>query len=615
MAGRKSDPKAAFRMQVHETNHYLYAATVSTEYRNGKRIRRYTHWGTLSRDLVFTPNVKYVMAAQELKESFIFPQEWDVSLATTIALENAEKQREKAAESEAAFGKLSKRKTARVKDEKEQRANDDSASLLYGSVWFLLQLAEKNQVIHDLMETFDRDEKMVRDVLTLATYSLLTGKSYDRLLRDQRITRYPSVGSLTPLCVSEVMQEITERDRVSFCEKRILRHAGETFFACKSNTDSDWGRQRAEMNYGLHRNNVDLEVLRECVAYCASSREPVYYRTFPGNEMDACVERTVHDEMVRLGAREPLELKDGEIKKAARLDAFLRDGRDFVSMVSTREKPIARVISCVKYDADGLPENMRYDAERKLFYASFPMGKKEPLDGGGKRKLSCELFLDPARRPLDLIEVNRRIAAERAELREKERLGTLAREHETINDEVLYHKVSFSYQPETKKVTCAVSEDKKAIRTAREACGFLAYVTYGTMPDAQDLTGQSGESGTGFAGDGGSPIMEACGAREDQRRFYERMKEQLDYHVPGEDVGYGKTGREFIVFVSMILDYLVRKTWESSAALRSHYLTPAGVLDEMADIRVHTGEDGNEYLSRFLPQQEEICEIYGISRD
>jgi hypothetical protein len=587
MAGRKSDPKAAFRMQVHEANHYLYAATVTTEYRDGKRIRRYTHWGTLSRDLVFTPNIKFVMASQDLKEMFIFPKEWDVSLAC-------------AGQAASVVSHVDQVRT----EGQESRPSD--VGLLHGSVWFLLQLAEKSRLTQDLMETFDQDESVVKDILTLAIYSCITGKNYDRLALEQRITKYPSDNVLSGDYVARIMQAVTEQHRAEFCRRRIARHAGEACLVCPSETESARGRQIAAKYYGSHRNNADLEVLRECVGYCGASREPVYYHVFPGSQSDAAMERAAMGELVCLGAESPLMVKGRELERDGELEGHLRAGHAFAVRACAGEKHVARMVSRIRFDAQGLPEDMVYDRARQVFHTRFvkegrrfvpweqstesghgdeSYGISKSREGArmldGKR-LACELFLDPTRRLKELIEVQQR----------------------TMNAQV---------QQESQAVAQGLSllegqanlkdhgkPNEKAMEMARAACGFTAYFTYKAVPFEKAQCRDS------------SWLLEALEVKTAQQRYYERMGAQLDFHVPGEQSEDGKAGREFVIFLSLILESLVKEIWSSSEVLRERYRTPMGVLDEMADIRIITKEDGRKRLTAFLPRQEELCRIYGI---
>ena len=86
----------------------------------------------------------------------------------------------------------------------------------------------------------------------------------------------------------------------------------------------------------------------------------------------------------------------------------------------------------------------------------------------------------------------------------------------------------------------------------------------------------------------------------------------MDFHTQDCSSQDGKAGREFILFVGLILSSVVRNTWRQSAELRKEFKTSLSILDEMADIRWVQYGDGEEHLTSFLSKQVEICKAYGI---
>ena len=85
MAGRPKDPKSPYRVFQHLSNGYQYGSTVQTVYSNeGKRIRKITHWGSLSRELAFKPNLKFIMLPRDERDKFIFPSDWDISAVNSL---------------------------------------------------------------------------------------------------------------------------------------------------------------------------------------------------------------------------------------------------------------------------------------------------------------------------------------------------------------------------------------------------------------------------------------------------------------------------------------------------------------------------------------------------
>lgn len=84
MAGRPKDPNTDFKVILHVHRSYRYAATVPYEpdpKKPGKMRRRYVFWGSVTDDLHFIPNQRYLFATSEERDRLIFPKEWDMSEA------------------------------------------------------------------------------------------------------------------------------------------------------------------------------------------------------------------------------------------------------------------------------------------------------------------------------------------------------------------------------------------------------------------------------------------------------------------------------------------------------------------------------------------------------
>ena len=617
MAGRKPDPNSDHRMRPHLANHYQYAATVSTVYKDGKRIRKYTHWGTLSNDFVFTPNLRFTMSSREVRDSFIFPEGWDTSKALAL---NDEVPRTELPETEATKTDDGKQPDCLLQDEGETATSEGSShvpprektdkhlaqgatggcrDLLYGSVWFLMQIAQLKHVVDDLMATFEYKRAVVNDILTLAIFPYLTRKNFDRLVHEQRITHYPSENVLSSSYITQFTQRISAKNRMDFCKLRIGRQPEGAYLACDSTTRSAWGKCIAEIHYGRNKDNRDMDCTLEAVVYSLTTHEPVYYRMFPGNEPDVRTVRTIASDMSHMGVDDLVTIYDRGYESADNFDEFFREGLAFISCAKVAQEPVINCLLEITYDAQGLPTNMRYDPESRLFYAQFMIGNRTYTDNDGSMSavdsndFRCNVFLNPARRPFELIDTNEKIKAERDMLDEKNRGGLLVSQRSTINKSITFHRVTFDENPETGNVTVSITENEKAVRKARAACGFFSSVTYKAKGDALDM-------------------LRAYKTRDEQEKYFEQMKDQMDFHTQDCSSQDGKAGREFILFVGLILSSTVRNTWKQSAELRKQFKTSLSILDEMQDIRWIRYDNGDEHITSFLSQQVDICKAYGI---
>jgi hypothetical protein len=74
----------------------------------------------------------------------------------------------------------------------------------------------------------------------------------------------------------------------------------------------------------------------------------------------------------------------------------------------------------------------------------------------------------------------------------------------------------------------------------------------------------------------------------------------------------GKTGRLFILFVSMILGCNVRHVWESTV-LEKHFSSSLEVMDEMRSIRCLEHAGKAKHITPFVGDQVRIAEAFGFA--
>ena len=622
MAGRHPDPKSPYRMFPHKSNGYLYGATVRTVYNDqGKRIRKITHWGTLSRELLFTPNVHFMMLKREEIDSFIFPDDWDISLVQNISqagpqstdsIETAtglEDGRQKAdqTQTEAASEDRSDPGLPSSEQTTSSCTAEGAASAfpgiyqdkLYGAVWFLMQIAELKHVIDDLMVTFEYKTSVVNDILTMAIFPYLTRKNFDRLARDQKIRKYPSDNNLTSSYITSFTQGITPQNRMDFCKLRLKRQPQGAFFACDSTTRSAWGSCIAEIHRGRNKDNKEMNCTLEVVVYSLTTHEPVYYRMFPGNEPDARTLRTINEDLRHLGVTRYVTIFDRGYESSDNINDLFRSDFPFIACSKIAQTPVIDCLMQIQYDQNGLAKNMKYDPEYHQYYAQFKVENWVYTDTDGSEVVvsgedfKCNVFLNPARRVFELIDIETEISTEYHELETKEKQELLAERGE-INKKLRFHRVNYIDNPETKETTIEIAEKPDAIAKEKAQCGFCSSISYKAPGDALEM-------------------FKVYKTRDEQEKYFEQMKDQMDFHTQDASSQDGRAGRAFILFVGLILSSTVRNTWRDSVDLRENFTTSLGILDEMEDVRWIQYADGREIMTEFRGLQLPICEAFGIS--
>ncbi|MDY5823236.1 MAG: hypothetical protein SPJ99_00050 [Candidatus Coprenecus sp.] len=151
-------------VSIHKNGGYMYAATHPyTVDDNGNRKYVYCHWGVVDENKKFILGKRYVFASLEERARLIFPDDWDMSEAKCLS---------------------------GTKQPGRPAYTDADKNRFYGDIWLLEQVADKTGLRSDLKQVFENNEEVVNGILTLAYFSVLTGYSYNRMARWQRIVRH-----------------------------------------------------------------------------------------------------------------------------------------------------------------------------------------------------------------------------------------------------------------------------------------------------------------------------------------------------------------------------------------------------------------------------------------
>ena len=344
MRGRTADPNSPYKMLVHTANGYTYAATVVTaKNAEGKNYRKYQHYGTIDQNFVFKPFAEFLFLPGEEKAKFIFPEEWDLSY-----LSNYQKQassgepvtgREKSSDGHADKTKAAESGPASA-NEVVPPVSDQYNNRLYGHVWFMLKIAEKLHVYDDLMITFDHEEEIVNDILTLAVYPCLGNMNYSHVSEWQQCTKTMSLEALTPPRITNFTKRIQERHRMSFIKLRVEKQPKEAVLACDSTTRSAWGSHIAEIRWGNNKDNADLANTVEVVVYSVSSHQPIYYRSFAGNISDLSTVTTILYDLRQLDIDDVTVIFDRGYASPDNMERFFRADLSFLMCSKTNQKPV-----------------------------------------------------------------------------------------------------------------------------------------------------------------------------------------------------------------------------------------------------------------------------------
>ena len=563
---RKADPNADYKVSVHKVGKYTYATTqpATIDPVTGKKIHRHFTWGTLE-GLTFIPGRNYRLASPEERRKLIFPDEWDMS------------------EAERYSGDKTAGRTSYT---------GIDADRFYGDIWLLENIAKSTSIRQDLEKVFDGNKELVDDIMTLAMFPYLSGFSYNRLARNQRICRYPSDSELTSSRITAITQRITEKHRAALLKLRAARMGKEELCAVDSTTRSAYGRSLVDIRWGKNKDHLPLAQTLEVVVYSLSSHMPVYYRSFPGNMPDSRSLDVIYRDLAQAGFSDYVMISDRGYSSMKNIEKAIWRKQRMVMCVKTDTSLVYdRIQSMGEYNTR--PEDMAIDKETHLYYRQFDI--EYDVQGTGKSvhkadRLRLNLYLDSVRRSEELTELEIELLTQQETLESAIRSGEAIGEADmpSFKRSVRYFKVSFN---ESGFIESFERNDRK-IKKTQTLSGFFAILTH-----RMDCTAME--------------AFHIYRMRDEQEKYFQQMKNQMHLNNQGNWSEEGKVGRLFIAFVGLILSSQVRHIWKSSE-LHDMFDSSLAVLDEMRSIRCieHTGKA--KILTSFVGKQVEICKAFGI---
>lgn len=530
----------------------------------GKRKYSILHWGTLDEHRRFTPGKRYIYASPEERSKLIFPDDWDMSLAESLS---------------------SKRQQGRPAYEGED------VNRLYGDVWLLEQVALKTGIRKDLLTVFEGNVEMVDSIMTLAFFPYLTGYTYNRLARWQRVTKTPSDVELTPTLITRLTQSITESNRMNLFALRANRMGKSELCAVDSTSRSAYGDSLADIKWGRNKEDVALEQTLEVVVYSLSSHMPIYYRTFPGNIPDSRSVDTILTDLTHAGFPKIILITDRGYDSLANLERYILRHQQMILCVKVRQALVMEKILELGVFT-GRPEGMQIDAESRMYHKQYDLVYDIQNKGGGPTRadrLKLNLYFDAVRRGQELTTLDIAIESQR------EALQSIMKSAEPLDDDLSlkkhYNWFDIEYDASDRHLLGFTLKEKK-VASAKRASGFFANITHGL-----DM--------------GSMEALEAYRLRDEQEKYFQQMKGQMGFGKQRCWSEEGKTGRHFVLFTALIKSSYVRHIWKTTK-LKDRFHSPHEELDEMRSIRCIEHKGKSRFITPFVGSQLEICNAFGL---
>ena len=563
---RPVDPNAQYRVRPHINNGYTYASTQPSyiDPETGKKKYRYIHWGTIDESLKFTPNYRFISATPEKRSQLIFPKEWNMVEAEKLT---------------------GLRKPGRP------AYNGKEHNRLYGDIWLLEQIAAKTGIRQDLETVFSGNCELVDDIITLAIFPYITKFTYNRVARWQDVARAPSGRELTPSVITRLTQSITEQHRMALLKLRAARLQRDELCAVDTTSRSAYGGGLADIHWGKNKDRLPLEQTTEVVVYTLSSHMPVYYRTFPGNMPDSRSFDVILTDLEHAGFKELVLITDRGYDTLRNLEKYILRGQSIVMCVKSGQANVLKAIRELG-EFGARPEGMAVDPYAKVYYRQYDIDYVvDSIGQFGKAadRLKLNLYFDSVRRGIELMELDITLSFQQASLEDLLANNGAFDNVAAIKRDYCYYKVD--YDPATMTIK-SFELNKKKVEKAQRLSGFFAIMTHGVDFDAMEA-------------------FRNYGLRDEQEKYFQQMKSQMVADRQRNWSEEGKTGRLFILFVSLILSSWLRHIWKSTR-LYDLFSSSQEILDEMRPIRLIEHTNRAKVITPFVGKQLDICEEFGF---
>lgn len=563
---RHVDPESQYRVKPHHSGGHTYASTQPSyvDPETGQKKYRYVHWGSVDANLKFFPGINFIAAPPEERARLIFPHDWDMSLASSIYV---------------------------AQDLVSQTCDMKCRNSLYGDIWLLEQIALKTGIRQDLETVFEGNRMIVDDILTLAYYPYVTNNTYSHVAQWQKTVKAPSTRELKPAYITKLTQSITEQNRMDLLELRGARLNKQELCAVDTTSRSACGTSLADIKWGFNKENPKYPQTNEVVVYTLSSHMPVYYRSFPGNTPDSRTIDTILLDLKHAGFENIVLITDRGFETLRNLEKFISNGIPMIMCTKTSQKVPAKAIEELA-EFGMSPNEMKFDPETKLYYKQYDIDYEVNNNSKGvthSDRLKLNLYYNAYCKLNDHHKLQEAMDSQRDLLEEMMKNKSIIPDKATIKRDFEYFKIVAA---PNSRVIQSYELNQKKIDKLRRFSGFFSNMTHGVDFSAMEA-------------------YHNYKLRDEQEKYFQQMKDQMGADRQRNWSEEGKTGRLFILFVSLILSSYNRYIWKSTE-LKQKLPSSLDVLHEMRPIRCIEHPSHPFALTPFIGLQVNICEAFNF---
>ncbi len=298
-------------------------------------------------------------------------------------------------------------------------------------------------------------------ILALAWYELCTGRALAHADIWSRQYEHPSRKSLSNQRISDLLNQITEDERLSFFKLWGQKIASRDYLCYDSTSVSSYAEQNEYVRYGYNRDKEKLPQINLAVVYGQKSGLPITFRLLPGSINDVITLKQLLDQFDKLELPRVHLVMDRGFYSQDNLDMFFGMRQNFTMGIPVHLKWVRSQIDQHRHLIDGPYGLKTFEGEQIYTYTL--------LHAWGKDRRRCYLhfYYDPQKQVDDRRAFDADLLQWQEELRSERRIP----EHEE------YYERFFTVK-KTPKRGIKVTMNWEAVTAARkEYVGFHLIVS------------------------------------------------------------------------------------------------------------------------------------------
>jgi hypothetical protein len=222
---------------------------------------------------------------------------------------------------------------------------------------------------------------------------------------------------------------------------------------------------------------------------------------------------------------------------------YIVNGQSMIMCTKTSQKDVSKAIDELE-EFNASPKGMKIDPILKLYYKQYEINYSLTINSTKDKiakKLRLNLYFDPMRRASELLELDIALSLQEETLKNLKICNAII-DSSVVKKDFDYFKVVCD---SATRIIKTFEPRKNKIDKARKSSGFFALMT--NVIDYDPLE-----------------TLNAYKLRDEREKYFQQMKDQMVSDRQRNWSEEGKTGRLFILFVSLILSSYVRHIWKST---------------------------------------------------